>query len=572
MAADEKRVRVSITGDASGLNKEFERVQKDAKKAFSDIGLDGILQKADSEFANINKRIAEVGKALKDKKAEADKYFDERASKATNDFSKSRVSKDRGEYEDKQEEAWDKWTKLADYLKDQIKKGKIDSNGNIIPPKPPSDEDEDDPKKLSLAQRVTLRSIQGGRLNLSGGAQEAVAGEGGLAQSAGLGIGGTLIAGAVFAGLAALFAKSLQLGLQSVKDENKLSAKFDIDRGNFATDSYDGLSSNELKQYILSQANSRTSATDIQNISKKRLDLKFGYGLEDNDVQGFDRFRQQDSRGTEGSRLIADILLRSERRGILGVSGSDFTLLPQKIEQVANIMTLQKSNGESVDSNSAIGLIMAGTKIGGRFGDDRAGEAFGRIDSNIKNPGNPGMKAFIFEQLRRANPKGNYTDILADMENGASSHNLNAILPSISRMPQGEMRRMMLHQFTGNWQDARRLDGAGNLDEMLKSLKEHPISDLEAEKKYGETKSRAQGNIDFVTSIGSKIESGLTNFGNAFVKPINDVVSGRSTVGGAMMNSPAYNPMLSPLNPLSPTSPTMMPIIFLNSLKKGNRK
>lgn len=522
--AEEKRIRVSISGDASSLSKEFKRIQSDAKQAFSDIGLDKVLDKADKDFAKIADRIKAVNQILKDHKRDTDSEFTERSKHATNAFSNKRINEDKRDSDQVQEEAWQKWQRLADYFKEALKSRKIDSEGNPIGP--PEDPDDPNPKKkLTLGQRVLLRSIQGGRFNPGGGVQEGVAGEGGLAEAAGLGTAGVLIASAISAALVAVIAKAGQIALKDLRVENRLEAKF---RGGAALgqSSFDGLSPTDLKEYILDQARSRTSSKNIEQISKQRLDLKYGYGLDDGSTQRFDQFRQQGS--AEGSRLIADILSRSEKGGILGISKTDFTLLPQKIEQVANLMSIQKANGEKVDSNTALNLISAGTKIGGRFGDDRASEAFGRIDSSIKNPGSAGMKAFIFEELRKANPHASYTDLLAMQENGASKDNLRAILPDIARVPKGEYRRMMLHQLTGNWQDAKRLDQAGSLEEMLSSLNNKPLSNADVAKRFGGQHEQAKALIDGFSSIGAKFSEALTDFGHTYMDPLSDLLAGRT--------------------------------------------
>ena len=141
-------------------------------------------------------------------------------------------------------------------------------------------------------------------------------------------------------------------------------------------------------------------------------------------------------------------------------------------------------SGEKADSLSAVNFMSAGMRIGGRFGDDRAAEVYGRMNESIRNPSNPGMKAFIFEMLKRSNPGASFTDIQGMMENGATGDNLRAILPSISKMPQGEMRRMVLYRLTKNMQDAIRLDSAGSLDAMIKESNNKGVSSEEAQKRY----------------------------------------------------------------------------------------
>jgi hypothetical protein len=211
--------------------------------------------------------------------------------------------------------------------------------------------------------------------------------------------------------------------------------------------------------------------------------------------------------------IIADLLLRSEKNGILGVSGNDFSRLPEKISAIGDIMAMQRGNGETVDSNFATSMAIAGDKIGGRFGDDRLGESLGRIDSSIKNPTNGGMRAYIYQMLQRANPGGSYTDIMGQMENGASGENLKAILPQIAQMQQGEMRRMVLFQLTKNWQDAIRLDNSGSLEEMIKATNGMKSSDSDINAKFNSIKTRAEEGITNWDKLKTTITSGIQDAG-----------------------------------------------------------
>lgn len=528
MAEAERRIRINITGDGSGLNKEFSRIQRDAKEAFKDIGLDRVLEKADKDFSKIQDRIKAVSQAFKDHKRDSDNEFSERTKKAKDSFSARRVNEDKQDSDKVQEEAWLKWQRLADYLKDALKNKKIDELGNII--KPPGDPDDPEPnKKPTLGQRAFMRAIAGGRLNLAGGAHEAIAGEGGLAESAGAGMVGLAIASSLTIALAAAIGKSFQLGLEQYRTENEVSAKFDIYRPTFGTGENNlGLSTNDFQKFIYDQAKSRTSAQDIENISRVRLALEKARGVDTSDVQRFDSFRQQGSQ--ESGRIIVDILSRAEKGGILGISKSDFTLLPQKIEQVANIVAIQKGNSERVDSNAALNLISAGTRIGGRFGDDRASQAFGTIDSSIKNPGSAGMKAYVFEMLRRANPNASYTDLMGIQEGGASAANLKAILPSIAAMPEGEMRRMVLNQYTHNWQNAIRLDKGSNLQKLISGLHEGSITDTEFKKQVGGIDTVAEGKVDAISQINAHIKTWGAELGHAFVQTVDDVWHGKATL------------------------------------------
>ena len=498
MAAAEKQIRVNITGDASGLNNEFSRVQKDAKAAFSDLGLDKVLSNAEKNFTNIQDRIKAISQALRDHKKDTDTEFTNRTKSATTTHEVNRLSEDKQDADQLQSDAWLKWQKLADAWKEDLKNKGANDRLSEAPGGDVSGSGAGG--KSTIGNRVAMRAIQGGRFNPGGAVQEAVGGEGGLAEMAGLGLMATSIALAISAALVAVIAKAGQLALADLKVENRLRAKFDSGV-NLGKEAYDGISPTELKEFILSQAKSRGTATGIEDISKQRIDLKYAYGLDEGDTQKFDQFRQQGA--TEGSRLIADILVRSEKGGILGITKNDFTLLPQKIEQIAGIMSIQKSSGEKVDGETALNLISAGTKIGGRFGDDRASAAFGDINQNIRNPGSDGMKAFIFSALRKAHPDASIPDLLAMQENGANKENLQAILPQINAIQDGTFKKYVTHWLAGNWQSGNRLATGQAIPTLLSSLNNKPISDEEAAKRFSGTHDRAENLITGFSDLGA---------------------------------------------------------------------
>jgi hypothetical protein len=190
-------------------------------------------------------------------------------------------------------------------------------------------------------------------------------------------------------------------------------------------------------------------------------------------------------------------------------------------------MAFQKASGEKVNSLDATNFMSAGGQIGGRFGDDRASEVYGRMNESIKNPGNAGMKAYVFEMLKKSNPNASFTDLQGMMENGASGDNLKAILPSISKMPQGEMRRMVLYQLTKNMQDAIRLDNAGSLPAMISSIGNKGTSSKNASNIYDTAMKRTETNLAAMDQLGKVIVNGFTDVGEKYIaRPINDLVRG----------------------------------------------
>lgn len=541
--ADEKVIRVSAQD--TGFGQAINRMAEDAKKALSEIGLDGLFDDAEKQFDKLEDRIKAIGEELKKKAKEANDSFDSRKGSG-NDYHQRVVDTEQQNYNQRSEKASSALDKLSEALR---KKGESDGGGsetggsgggsnighvlgrmlgNNVSSRLPSG------MRNLLGGEITDRFGQAGGSMMEG----AAAGEGGAA-AGGL-AGGALAVGAV-AGVVVAVAAAIKMlygmGMDDWRTESKVSATFDINRDTFgrmarggngrASDF--GLDNEDYKKQILRISKERGAAYDkngnytAEDVGYNQLAIQQGYGLSDQEVGRFNKFNFQDNTQRDASRIIVDLLTRSEKQGILGVSGRDFSRLPEKLDVMNTIMSQQKMSGEQVDSSTAIDLVMAGQKIGGRFGDDRAGEAFGRINESIKSPDNPGMKAYVYEMLRKANPNASYTDIQAMMENGASRENLQAILPEISKMPQGEMRRMMLYKLTHNWQDANRLDKTNGLDEMLGSLKTGVVSDEDAKKKFGETDARVERNLAAFDELGKIIKNNLTDFGEKYIaRPMQD--------------------------------------------------
>lgn len=565
--ADEKIIRIGA--DASGFGNEINRMGESAKKAFSDIGLDTLFDAADKQFDKISDKIANVTEELKRKQQEANEVFNQdRGKNQGNAYYQSSLNNDQENYNKRHDKATAEWEKFVEKLKkvtdknnpetgdggvgarnptqDMLKKAFGDAGGNIgqsIGNMFPGQIGRTIGNLLGRGGASIGQSLAGGIGGSSTipSAAEAAAGTAGRG-AAGMGgagaAGGLLAAGAVVAVVAAVAIAIKQLygmGMDDWRTESKVNSTFNIDRDSFGKGGDDfGMDNKEYKEFFLQSAKSRGLAEDIEDIGRKQLSLIRGYGLNENEVRTFDKFNYQETNNRDGTTMIFDILSRSEKQGILGVSNGDFSRLPEKIEQVGNIMSMQKMSGEKVDSISAINFMSAGSKIGGRFGDDRASEVYGRMNESIKNPSNPGMKAYIFEMLKKSNPGASFTDLQGMMENGASGDNLKAILPSISKMPQGEMRRMVLFQLTKNMQDAIRLDGAGNLDTMMKEADSKGISSGQVQSKYDEAMKRTETNLAAMDQLGKIIENKLTDFGEKYIaRPLNDMTRGMMQGNGA---------------------------------------
>lgn len=549
--ADEKVIRISAQD--TGFGQAINRMAEDAKKALSNIGLDGLFEDVDKQFDKLEDKIKAIKAELAKENKEASEYFDTRRGKATNDYAKRVVDKDEGDYNKRSDKASSAIDKLTEALRKKVgtddDSGGTDSGGGMVG------------RTIGrLIGRNVGGLLPGGMGQAVGNAGEAIGGRiaGGAAGAGGAGAGGAggLIAAGAVAGVVVAVAAAMKMlygmGMDDWRKESEVSATFDINRDTFgrmarggggrASDF--GLDNDDYKMQILRISKERGQAYDkngnyvAEDVAYNQLAIQKGYGLNDQEVGRFNKFNNQDTTQRDASRIIVDLLSRSEKQGILGVSGRDFSRLPEKLDVMNTIMTQQKMSGEKVDSSTAIDLVMAGQKIGGRFGDDRAGEVFGRIGESIKNPDNPGMKAYMFEMLRRANPNASYTDIQGMMENGASRENLQAVLPEISKMPKGEMRRMMLYKLTKNWQDANRLDDTNGLDEMLGALKTGTISDVDAKKKFGETDVRVERNLAALDELGKIIKNNLTDFGEKYIaRPINDMSRGIGKGNAADINN-----------------------------------
>ena len=557
--ADEKIIRISA--DASGFGAEMNRASEDAKRAFSDVGLDGLFAEADKHFDRFEDKIKSITDELKNKQREANDDFDRRKTENTgNEYYKRTIDTEQKDYNERHDKAVSEWEKFVEKLSKTLnKKGLGDSEKSSEASGKSSDSNDELKTALtrSLGQggqdignsigrmlpgdmgRSLGRTIgnmlgKGGRSigeSISSSGEVAAGSEAAGGEAAAAGGGGaiaTLGVVAVVAAVAMAIKQLYGMGMEDWRTESKVNSTFNIDRDTFGKggDTF-GMANKEYKEFILASAKSRGSANDIENYSRRSMSLIKGYGLSDNEAQSYDKFNYQDVTKRDGTMVIVDILDRAEKQGILGVSGGDFSRLPEKIEQVANIMSIQKMSGEKVNSLAAVNFMSAGAQIGGRFGDDRAGEVYGRMNESIKNPSNPGMKAYIYQMLRKNNPNASFTDIQGMMEDGASGENLKAILPQISKMPQGEMRRMVLFQLTKNMQDAIRLDGAGNLDAMIGSVDSKGISSTDAQKKYNEAMKRTETNQSSMDQLGKIIHNSLTDFGEKFIaRPANDMVRG----------------------------------------------
>jgi hypothetical protein len=502
----------------------MQRAKDDLNKTFEDFGLDEVLARADKQFDNIHDKIKAIKEELEDLNKRRSEEFQERGE-GGNAAYKENLRRQQRAYEDQHNRAnnaLDRFggaaggrdinlsnrTPNSDPEEDKKQTGLLERirreletlNKNRDKAMTPEEiqrinreiaqrqqqirtlttdqGDNDDPPERKNFMQNFMGFLNGrgrGGGGNAGGLNRIInAGRGGGGSSLGMAgelagglSSGTLALGGALTLIAGIIVKGISDGYEEMKKDMEVSRV--LSDGLATRYGYEGastgMSQKEFMDFAYNTARSRGGDKDITREATNRAYLGQAYGLEDSDTRQFDRFYH--SGGSDASTIIVDILKRSESKGILGVDRGDFSRIPQILQQVSGIMSMQKSSGETVNEGFAIEMAMRGQNIGGRFADDRLGEVMGRMNSSIQSPSNGGMRAYIFEMLKRANPGSSYTDILGMQENGASGQNLQAILPQIANMQQGEMRRMILFQLTKNWQDAIRLDSSDNLNEMM---------------------------------------------------------------------------------------------------------
>jgi hypothetical protein len=494
---------IRISAEDNGVTEKVQRIGQSIREAFGKADMIDIIDEADKKFTTLGDKIKFIKEELENIKSTNVGAYNEEVSRLTdsrNGYSTGYVKPRLQALETgltSDNKVIDDLVESLKNLNKNIEEGAKNGEQEAIPGSKPKLISGDDSPYTSALRDLISGNVTGAKDRmLQHGMSQAGESLSGLGETLGkhlMTLGGLIAAGVSGAVLLA------RQGYEEQRGENQVRRGFDVDSdfGDSSFLSRVGLSRSEFREKALSIALSRRSGANMQTEALQRQTLENAYPIQDQDIAGFDRFYKMrndgtmsDKSGMDAVRTITDILARSERQGILGVSQQDFTMLPEKIGQVQAIMGMQFGNGERTNAADAVNMMLAGDKIGGRFSDSRLSEVMGRIDGSIKNPSGPGMRAFLFNQLRNANPGASYTDILGQMENGASGQNLQAILPTISNMPQGELRRMVLFQLTKNMQDAIRLDQSGNLGTMLNQLKQSPISDEEAGVKFGNITNR----------------------------------------------------------------------------------
>lgn len=356
-------------------------------------------------------------------------------------------------------------------------------------------------------------------------------------------------------------------GVDLARKENVLNRQFQIDpdtlsdAGGRTLAPYQlGVNNKEFLEAIGQTAGSRRIGTDAVNETLNRLRLTGSYGVSPDQLGGIDKFYRQRNGGDlldrsqfDASRTIVEILARSDRQGILGVSHNDFTMLPEKIGQVTSIMQQQYSNSERTNANQAINLMLAGNRIGGRFGDDRAADTFGRLNEGIVNPHSPGTKAFILEALRRANPGKTPLELEAQMQEGINSpENVKAIFPYIQGIRSREMRGRILQSLGLDAQSSLRLADAGNLSTFTQAagggISSRGLTPQEYTDKQKEIQTRAEGLTLTQDKAMTYFSNSVTSFGEAVTKFIDGATKQAANVKEIYGNpkEPKNNKVISP--------------------------
>lgn len=468
--AEEKIVRVSVSGDATGLNKTIKRAADDLRKSFSNLGLENILKDADKQFDKTSDKIKALSKALDELNKKKVQIFDEKLSNAGNQANRSSIEASQKRYEEQ--------------------------HGRAV-------------EALNNFNTATASSEEGAA---AGGGASAAGGAAAVAAGA-----------AIVAALVYVIGKLLKVGQEELRRDMKMNSVYggETNFGRNIREHYDTTMGIEQKEYM--EMAYRTGISrggsdgTLEEDTKKRAWLMNGYGIQEQDAQQFDKFYH--SGGSDATVIIAQLLQESRNRGVLGVSNEDFSRIPQALQQVSSIMGMQKNSGEKVDETLALNMVMGGQQLGGRFADDRLGDVSNRINSSIQNPSNGGMKAYVFEMLKRANPDASYTDILAMQENGASAENMQAIMPQILGMKNKEMRRMVLHELTKNWQDANRI--SDNPEDFMDMYKGGGKVKTDQTSLFNDIKGRSEILTTEFDKLMNRAGATLRNFADDAVTTVN---------------------------------------------------
>ena len=546
--ADQKQVNIRIDGNAAGLNATVRDAGDNVRKAFEDLGLGDILGDADKKFEDI----AEKAKYVKEKLEEAKKAAKEGVdvTGATNDFGRNKL---RQEGESKVEKNFDQLNKnfeeLIKALKQSQREGKSGRPDDMMAgyEKYKSHMTPEQYQQWQLKQRKSraermIRGLgdeeedvpsaghrmaaAGARGNVQGALNTGISGQGGLLEAAGMGAGAGLVVGAIAAAAIAALAASINAGLQQGRAEGKANAAFDIRKSGYG-EGYDfdeatGMSKTEGLNYGIRIARARGFAgSDLRGDAEQRGYMQKGYGVDEGSMQSLDKYSIYAGAGksTDATNIIADILSRSQKDGILGVSRGDFNRLPEKIESVSNILAMQKLSSETVDPNFAARMVVGGAKIGGEFADDRISKVMGGLNEGIKHNANAGMQAFIYQMLQRANPGSTRTDILAKQEQGATEENMRAIMPSIMGMQKGEFRRQILHNMGLDWQTSKRLDETDKASEFMRIIngRDGQTTPSEIAKMKEEAKNRSGSNQQNVDNLTLHVKNASIDVGDAIL-------------------------------------------------------
>lgn len=285
-----------------------------------------------------------------------------------------------------------------------------------------------------------------------GGASGAAEGLEGAEVAGGLGLmtAGIAAAAAVVIGIA------IKRGYEELRADKRVNAI--LDTGSMR-DSYGGgyqdiinsggnlaYSRQDVRQMLLSASRGRLTGAGLGDLVERNMTLQRGYGLDEGEVGGLNKFFRSDTSGKNSSDIIIDILARSEKEGILGVSRGDFAGLPNAIKNVENILSYQRSKADTIDSTFGIALQVAGAKIGGAFGDDRGGQTITSLLQGLSQQSNPGLRALNLRLAQQAMPGATPYEL----ETGIRENNPAVVLKQL--------------------EFARRIQGGGQSREMIERI------------------------------------------------------------------------------------------------------
>lgn len=502
-----------FTAEDNGYGATIDRMAAKLRGAFTNTGMEDILNQADSKFTNFSDKVKFIKDELESQRkySEAESRSDIKTAQEDNmrhgyKRSNDSIAKELGQGYEKEEKVIEKLVTALNRFSEKVEDVLVppQNNGGTPPPT------QLPPRKNEGDEGGGVGRFLGGAFQMATGFALERLGE----------------------KLLNVIKNAVVQGNDLDRTELRIGRRFPINPDTVAPWEL-GIKNKDFLESISTTGASRRSGTNIEQETVNRLRLTGAYDVGQEQFAGLDRFSRINKQGgnildknqMDASRIITEILTRADRQGILGVSKNDFSMLPEKIGQVTSIMQQQYSNSERTNAASAINLMLAGQGIGGRFADTRSADTFGKLNEGISNPRSPGMRAFILETLRRSNPGKSPLELEAQMQNGIYDEgNLKSIFSSIQGVRSQEARGRILQSLGLDAQSSVRLAGASNLNDFIRlGSQGGGLSDKEFQDSQGNIRDRAEKNTLVTDEMAAYFGNAVTSFGEAVSKFANTV-------------------------------------------------